>query len=54
MRININEIKEDLNQLCKDYINIINKMKENNIINNETYVKCMSNKIEFLETKEKL
>lgn len=54
MGININEIKEELNQLCKDYIKIINKMQENDIINNETYVRCISNKMEFLEIKEKL
>lgn len=52
--MNINEIKGELEQLCKDYINIINKMKENYIINEDMYIKCTSNKIEFLEIKGKL
>ncbi|MEG1410682.1 MAG: hypothetical protein RSD36_12665 [Terrisporobacter sp.] len=49
MSIDIKEIKGELNQLCEEYINIITKMKNENIINRDTYHKCISNKVDFLE-----
>ncbi|WP_278681834.1 hypothetical protein [Paraclostridium bifermentans] len=49
MNIDIKEIKEELDQLCKEYIDIVSKMKNKNIINDDTYSNCVSNKIEFLE-----
>lgn len=52
MSIDIKEIKEELDQLCKDYIDIANKMKNKEIINDNIYLKCVSNKIEFLEKNE--
>lgn len=52
MSIDIKEIKEELDQLCKDYIDIANKMKNKEIINDDIYLKCVSNKIEFLEKNE--
>lgn len=52
MSIDINEIKEELDQLCKDYLDIVSKMKNNKIINDDIYLNCVSNKIEFLEKNE--
>ncbi|EQK48867.1 MULTISPECIES: hypothetical protein [Paraclostridium] len=52
MSIDINEIKEELDQLCKDYVDIVSKMKNNKIINDDIYLNCVSNKIEFLEKNE--
>ncbi|WP_270659502.1 hypothetical protein [Paraclostridium bifermentans] len=52
MSIDINEIKEELDQLCKDYVDIVSKMKNNKIINDDIYLNCVSNKIEFLERNE--
>lgn len=52
MSIDINEIKEELDQLCKDYVDIVSKMKNNKIINDDIYLNCISNKIEFLEKNE--
>lgn len=52
MSIDINEIKEELDQLCKDYVDIVSKMKNKKIINDDIYLNCVSNKIEFLEKNE--
>jgi len=52
MSIDIKEIKEELDQLCKDYIDIARKMKNKEMINDDIYLKCVSNKIEFLEKNE--
>lgn len=52
MSIDIKEIKEELDQLCKDYVDIVSKMKNNKIINDDIYLNCVSNKIEFLEKNE--
>ncbi|MCB5942742.1 hypothetical protein LJB68_14540 [bacterium 210820-DFI.6.52] len=52
MSIDINEIKEELDQLCKDYVDIVSKMKNNKIINDDIYLNCVFNKIEFLEKNE--
>ncbi|MGG2469112.1 hypothetical protein ACOV1W_15385 [Paraclostridium bifermentans] len=52
MSIDINEIKEELDQLCKDYVDIVSKMKNNKIINDDIYLNCVCNKIEFLEKNE--
>lgn len=52
MSIDIKKIKEELEQLCKDYIDIASKMKNNEMINEDIYLKCVSNKIEFLEKNE--
>ena len=48
MSIDINEIKEELDQLCKDYVDIVSKMKNNKIINDDIYLNCVSNKIVVL------
>ncbi|MGL5641102.1 MAG: hypothetical protein ACRDDM_02470 [Paraclostridium sp.] len=49
MSIDIKEIKGELNQLCEEYISIITKMKNENIINSDLYNKCISSKVDFLE-----
>ncbi|GAA0866362.1 hypothetical protein [Paraclostridium tenue] len=54
MRIDIKEIKGELSQLCEDYINILNKMKDDKIINKDLYQKCVLNKIDYLEITKKL
>lgn len=54
MSIDIKEIKGELNQLCEDYINILNKMKDNKIINSDIYCKCTLNKVTFLENNKNL
>ena len=53
MSIDINEIKEELDQLCKDYIEIVKKMKEIEIITEDTYQNCISNKLKYLEDDDK-
>ncbi|CEP81512.1 hypothetical protein QJR30_00015 [Paraclostridium sordellii] len=54
MNIEIKDIKEDLNHLCQEYINIITKMKDEDIINSDLYNKCTSSKIDFLEKTKSL
>ena len=39
MSIDIKDIKGELSQLCEDYINILNKMKDDKIINKDLYQK---------------
>lgn len=43
------EVKKELKELCSEYINILEKLKEEQIINEETFEICSSNKISFLE-----
>lgn len=54
MSIDIKEIKEELNQLCNTYIDIVSEMKKEGIINNNTYSDCVSKKIEFLQKNKML
>lgn len=49
MNIDIEEIKGELNQLCKDYVGILNDMKDNNIINDDIFNTCAVNKIIFFQ-----
>ncbi|MGL4911706.1 MAG: hypothetical protein ACRC3Y_04665 [Romboutsia sp.] len=49
MYSSIDEIKKELKNLCNEYIDILEKLKEENIITKETFEVCSSNKISFLE-----
>lgn len=49
MYSNINEVKKELKELCMEYVNILETLKNENIITEDTYEKCTSNKIIFLE-----
>ncbi|MGL4796494.1 MAG: hypothetical protein ACRDB0_06000 [Paraclostridium sp.] len=49
MNIDVEQIKGELNQLCRDYVGILNEMKEHNIINHDTYDECTANKIVFFQ-----
>ncbi|MGL5712439.1 MAG: hypothetical protein ACRCXT_04120 [Paraclostridium sp.] len=52
MSIDIEKIKEELNQLCRDYVGILNEMKEKNIINDIIFEECTTNKITFLQQEK--
>ena len=54
MSIDIKDIKGELSQLCENDLNILNKMKDDKIINKDLYQKCVLNKIDFLEITKKL
>ena len=49
MYSSIDEIKKELNNLCSEYIRILEILKEKEIITKETFQECSCNKISFLE-----
>ncbi|WP_099191083.1 hypothetical protein [Tepidibacter mesophilus] len=45
----IDAIKLELKSLCQEFTDVLNKMKDQNIISEEEYNEYSSKKIEFLE-----
>ena len=45
----IEELKEELKQLCTDYLNILQELKNKEIISEDTFKICSINKNSFLE-----
>lgn len=44
----LESIKDDLKQLCEEYIDILEQLKKDNIISDDLYNKCSENKIMFI------
>lgn len=49
MYISKENIKKELQELCVDYIKILEKLKNNNMISNDEFKKFTDNKILFIE-----
>ena len=47
--MHINIIKNELEQLCSEYVNILEALKEKGIITNDVFENCTSIKKEFLK-----
>ena len=47
----IEEIKEELDKLCTDYLDILQQLKSQDLISEETFKVCSINKNSFLEDK---
>ena len=45
----IEEIKEELDKLCTDYLDILQQLKSKELISEETFKVCSINKNSFLE-----
>ena len=45
----VEEVKDELKKLCTDYLNILQELKNNEIINEEMFNTCSLNKRIFLE-----
>lgn len=45
----VEEVKNELKKLCTDYLNILQQLKEQEIISEETFDMCSINKKTFLE-----
>ncbi len=45
----IKDIKEELDKLCTDYLDILQQLKSQELISEETFKKCSINKNSFLE-----
>ncbi len=43
------DIKKELQQLCNEYLGILEKLKDEDIINKETFDLCSCSKLSFLE-----
>jgi len=43
------EIKKELQELCNEYLNILDNLKNDDIISQDTYDKCSEQKVSFLE-----
>lgn len=52
MNIDIERIKGELDQLCRDYVGILSQMKKNNIISSDTFYECTANKMIFFKEEE--
>lgn len=48
-KMKLEEIKEELQQLCTDYLDILQHLKNQKIISEETFNICSLNKNSFLE-----
>ncbi|MGX4601642.1 hypothetical protein [Faecalimicrobium sp. JNUCC 81] len=49
MYSSIEDVKKELKELCSEYVNILEKLREEKIINKETFEICSSSKVLFLE-----
>lgn len=49
MYSSIDDVKKELKELCSEYVNILEELKQEDIITKETFEICSSNKISFLE-----
>lgn len=49
MYTNIDDLKDELKELCSEYVTILEKLKEEEVITEETFEKCTSRKILFLQ-----
>ena len=47
--MHINIIKNELQELCSEYVNILEALKEKGIITNDVFENCTSIKKEFLK-----
>ena len=45
----IEDIKEELDKLCTDYLDILEQLKSQELISEETFRMCSINKNSFLE-----
>jgi len=43
------EIKKELQELCNEYLTILDNLKNDDIISQDTYDKCSEQKVSFLE-----
>lgn len=43
------DVKKELKELCSEYLNILERLREENVINKETFDICSSSKVLFLE-----
>ncbi|WP_173399951.1 hypothetical protein [[Clostridium] dakarense] len=49
MYSSIEDVKKELRELCSEYVNILERLREEQIINKETFEICSSSKVLFLE-----
>lgn len=49
MYSNTEDIKKELKQLCIDYLDILQRLKDEDIINKETFELCSHSKRIFIE-----
>ncbi|MGL5330387.1 MAG: hypothetical protein ACRDD7_14045 [Peptostreptococcaceae bacterium] len=45
----IEEIKKELDQLCEEYVNALEGLKNKKEISEDTFEKCVSSKVLFLD-----
>lgn len=49
MYSNINDVKNELKELCSEYVHALKKLKDNNIISKEVFDECSEKKVLFLQ-----
>ncbi|MGL5694211.1 MAG: hypothetical protein ACRCXA_09040 [Peptostreptococcaceae bacterium] len=45
----IEDIKKELEQLCEEYVDVLEGLKNKKEITEDTFEKCVSNKVLFLD-----
>ena len=50
-QMKVEDIKEELDKLCIDYLDILQQLKSQDLISEETFKVCSINKNSFLEDK---
>ena len=54
MYSNIDDVKKELKELCLEYVTILEKLKDEKMITEETFEKCSSQKKIFLEEQQRM
>ncbi|WP_200865886.1 hypothetical protein [Metaclostridioides mangenotii] len=49
MYSSMDEIKKELQELCSEYLTILDDLKDEELISQDTYEKCSAQKVSFLE-----
>lgn len=47
--MSMENIRKELKELCKEYVSILENLKNNDIITDDEFEKCANNKILFIE-----
>lgn len=47
--MSMENIRKELKELCKEYVSILENLKNNDIITDDEFEKCVNNKILFIE-----
>lgn len=47
--MSMEDVKKELKELCREYVSILENLKNNKMITDDEFEKCANNKILFIE-----